>query len=57
MKRDFGETAVVVVVVGGLGNLEPIQDPFPITKSRHKNMWFTSDLSYGKWSEHKRVAE
>ena len=26
----------------GGGNIQPIQDLFPITKSRHKNMWFTS---------------
>ena len=36
LKHDCEETRV------GWGTLEPVSDLFPITKSRHTNMWFTS---------------
>ena len=38
VKHDFGDT---VVGWGGGGDLESIKDPVPITKSEHKNTWFT----------------
>ena len=36
LNHDCGETGV------GWGTLEPDSDSFPITKSRHTNMWFTN---------------
>ena len=36
LKHDCEETGVV------WGTLEPVKDLFPITKSRHTNMWCTS---------------
>ena len=51
LKHDFGQTVVE------WGNLEPTKDPFPITRSRYKNMGFTSVNFHLANGKNIRVAE